>query len=140
MFQSRDQIRQVYLTVWNKMQQRQLLEPVESLIAEVIEIHPEYHALLNAGDDMRQHDFTPEQRQTNPFLHMGMHIALREQAGTDRPAGIKSVYDDLVLRRGRHEAEHAMMECLGQSLWNAQRNNQAPDEAEYLECLRKLSP
>jgi hypothetical protein len=140
MFQSRDEIRQIYLTVWNKMQQRQLLEPVESLIAEVIDIHPEYHALLNAGDDIRQRDFTPEQGQTNPFLHMGMHIALREQAGADRPAGIKSVYDGLIQRRGRHEAEHAMMECLGQSLWSAQRNNQAPDEAEYLECLRKLSP
>ncbi|MDH3388639.1 MAG: DUF1841 family protein [Gammaproteobacteria bacterium] len=139
MVQSRDEVRQVYLTVWNKMRQRLLLEPMESLIAEVIGIHPEYHTLLDTGEDIRQRDFTPEQGQTNPFLHMGMHIALREQASADRPAGIKSVYDGLVADRGRHEAEHAMMECLGQSLWNAQRNKQTPDEAAYLECLKKLS-
>jgi hypothetical protein len=31
-----------------------------------------------------------------------------------------------------------MMECLGQALWNAQRSNQMPDEAIYLDCLQKL--
>jgi hypothetical protein len=67
-----------------------------------------------------------------------MHIALREQAGTDRPPGIKAVYQKLVSGKGQHEAEHAMMECLGQTLWSAQRNNQAPDEAVYLDCLQKL--
>ena len=70
---------------------------------------------------------------------MGMHIALREQAGADRPAGIKSIYQRLLAAQGQHEAEHAMMECLGQVLWNAQRGAQLPDEAEYLDCLRKLS-
>ena len=138
MFQSRDEVRQVYLNVWHKMQQQQLLEPMEALIAEVIEIHPEYHPLLADSDDIKQQEFAPEQGQTNPFLHMGMHIALREQTGADRPAGIRLIYDELIAAKGRHEAEHAMMECLGQALWNAQRNNQAPDEAEYLECLKKL--
>jgi len=138
MFQSRDEVRQVYLGVWNKIQQKLVLEPMEALIADVIEIHPEYHALLAASDDIKQQEFTPEQGQTNPFLHMGMHITLREQAGTDRPAGIRAIHQKLVSKNGAHEAEHAMMECLGQTLWNAQRNNQPPDEAAYLDCLRKL--
>jgi len=138
MFQSRDEVRQVYLGVWHKIQQQLVLEPMEALIADVIEIHPEYHALLAASDDIKQQEFTPEQGQTNPFLHMGMHITLREQAGTDRPAGIRAIHQKLVSKNGAHEAEHAMMECLGQTLWNAQRNNQPPDEAAYLDCLRKL--
>lgn len=138
MFQSRDEVRQVYLGVWHKIQQNLVLEPMEALIADVIEIHPEYHALLATGEDIRQQDFTPEQGQTNPFLHMGMHITLREQAGTDRPPGIRTIHQKLVSRQGVHEAEHAMMECLGQVLWNAQRNHQSPDEAAYLDCLKKL--
>ena len=138
MFQSRDEVRQVYLDVWRKLQQNGLLEPMEAMIAEVIEIHPEYHSLLAQNEDIKQQEFTPEQGQTNPFLHMGMHIALREQAGTDRPPGIQTIYHRLVASRGQHEAEHAMMECLGQSLWNAQRNGIAADETEYLDCLKKM--
>ena len=138
MLQSRDEVRQVYLTVWQKMQQRSLLEPMEALIAEVIELHPEYHGLLENETDIKQQEFTPDQGQTNPFLHMGMHIALREQAGVNRPAGIQDLYQKLVSSKGRHDAEHAMMECLGESLWNAQRNQQPPDEAAYLDCLKKL--
>ena len=138
MFESRDEVRQVYLDVWQKMQQKLLLEPMEALIADVIEIHPEYHSLLEVENEIKHQDFTPEQGQTNPFLHMGMHIALREQAGTDRPPGIEAVYQKLVSSKGQHEAEHAMMECLGQALWNAQRSDQTPDETDYLDCLRNL--
>ncbi len=138
MFQSRDEVRQVYLGVWQKIQRKQLLEPMESLIADIIGIHPEYQALFTANDDIRRQEFSPEQGQTNPFLHMGMHIALREQADTDRPPGIHLIHQKLVNKKGVHEAEHMMMECLGQALWNAQRNHQPPDEAAYLDCLEKL--
>lgn len=138
MLQSREEVRQVYLDVWRKMQQQQLLEPMEALIADVIEAHPEYHALLENSEEVRQQDFTPEQGQTNPFLHMGMHIALREQAGADRPAGIADLYRRLSASRGQHEAEHAMMECLGQNLWQAQRDGELPDESAYLECIKNL--
>ena len=139
MFQSREEIRRIYQQVWRKMQQRSLLEPMESLIAEVIEIHPEYQPLLEENEDLDKLEFTPEQGQTNPFLHMGMHIALREQAGADRPAGIAEIYARLIQARDRHEAEHAMIECLGESLWQAQRDNRPPDESAYLECLRKIA-
>ena len=138
MYQDRDQVRQVYLEVWRKLQQNRVLEPMEALIADVIESHPEYHALLNDDSEIRQREFTPDGGQINPFLHMGMHIALREQAGADRPPGIKPVYQKLIRDRGQHEAEHAMMECLGQVLWSAQRDQREPDEAAYLECLKKL--
>jgi hypothetical protein len=138
MFQSRNEVRQVYLAVWCKMQQQQILEPMEALIAEVIEIHPEYHALLDDSDNATHGDFSPEQGQTNPFLHMGMHIALREQAAGDRPAGVQPLYQKLCASKGLHEAEHAMMECLGEALWSAQRNGEEPDQSNYLGCLKKL--
>lgn len=138
MFQSRDETRRVYLAVWLKIKQQQLLEPMEALIAEVIEIHPEYHALLDDGDKATAADFSPEQGLTNPFLHMGMHIALREQAAGDRPAGVQALYRKLCASKGQHQAEHAMMECLGEALWNAQRSGAEPDQASYLDCLEKL--
>ena len=137
MYQSRDEVRQVYLAVWRKMQARQLLEPMEAIIADVIGLHLEYHSLLEDSEAATQSEFTPEQGQTNPFLHMGMHIALREQAQSDRPPGIKTVYQRLC-SRGQHDAEHAMMECLGQVLWQAQRDSAEPDQGAYLECLKKL--
>jgi hypothetical protein len=139
MLQSRDEVRQVYLTVWRKMQRREVLEPMEALIAAVIEIHPEYYALLEDSETLTQAEFTPEQGQTNPFLHMGMHIALREQAQSNRPAGVQQLYKKLVAAKGQHDAEHAMMDCLGQVLWRAQRDGAEPDQNNYLECLRKIN-
>jgi len=152
MFQSRDEIRKVYLKVWQKMQNQSLLEPMEAIIADVIKLHPEYQQILDKGECAVEKDFSPEDGQTNPFLHMGMHITLREQAGGDRPAGIHDIeqaggdrpagihdiYQNLVQQKSMHEAEHAMMECLGQTLWNAQRHNAMPDENAYLACLRQL--
>jgi len=138
MFQSRDEIRKIYLKVWQKMHNQSLLEPMEAIIADVIKLHPEYQQILDKGESAVEKDFSPEDGQTNPFLHMGMHITLREQAGGDRPAGIHDVYQNLVQQKGMHEAEHAMMECLGQTLWNAQRLNAMPDENAYLACLRQL--
>lgn len=138
MFQNRDEIRQVYLTVWQKMQQGQILQPMESLIADVIQLHPEYHPLLQDSASAQHSEFNPEAGNANPFLHMGMHIALREQTSTDRPAGIERIYQKLCKKKGQHDAEHAMSECLGQALWLAQRNNSMPDEVSYLECLKKL--
>ena len=77
--------------------------------------------------------------QSNPFLHMGMHIAIREQLSTQRPPGIEAAYKQLLERLGDlHAVEHHMMECLGQAMWEAQRQGTPPDESAYLECLRRL--
>jgi hypothetical protein len=138
MFQSRDEVRQVYLTVWKKMQQQSLLEPMEAIIADVIKLHPEYHALLDKDEFAKEQDFTPEDGQTNPFLHMGMHIAIREQANADRPPGIQPAYQKLLKKKAPHDAEHSMIECLGQALWQAQRDNTMPDDNAYLACVKKI--
>ena len=138
--QDRDRIRRQYLEVWDRANRGIALEPLEALIADVIREHPEYHPLLSTGDTAVESEFYPEHGQTNPFLHMGMHITLREQVGTDRPAGIADLTRKLLLRyRDSHEMEHQMMECLGESLWHAQQNNTAADEQAYMACLQKLS-
>jgi len=137
--QDREQLRRFYQTVWHKRQQGQALQGVELIVAQVLAQHPEYHPLVLAPEAIDQ-DFSIETGQTNPFLHMGMHIALAEQLQADRPSGIRALHQRLSAQHGEpHQAEHHMMECLGQALWEAQRNNSAPDEQAYLECIEKLS-
>ncbi len=132
-------MRRVFVEAWRKQQAGEAMEPLEQLIATVVRQHPEYHRLLERPDQTLDRDFLPEAGETNPFLHLGMHISLQEQIGSDRPAGITLLYRQLVLRTGdAHSAEHQIMECLGQMLWEAQRAGRMPDEAAYLECVRAL--
>jgi hypothetical protein len=132
--QNRDQLRQMWADAWRKFMQQQALQPLEQQLVAVLQLHPEYHTLLN----QTQAEYLPEQGQSNPFLHMGMHLALREQINTDRPSGIAACYHQLKNRlANEHEAEHSLMECLAEALWQAQRNQTAPDEAQYLQCLKQ---
>ncbi|MFW5454384.1 DUF1841 family protein [Thioalkalivibrio sulfidiphilus] len=136
---SRDQLRRMYAEAWRKHRAGEVLEPLEKQIAELVAEHPEYQALIEDPDAVLAAEFTPEGGQSNPFLHMGMHLAIREQAGTNRPAGFTAAYQNAVRKLGAHEAEHAIMECLGTALWEAQRFGRAPDEQSYLECVRRLA-
>ncbi len=135
----RNEARNHFFNVWQKMQQRLPLQPMEAIIADVIALHPEYHQYLEDPEASIDEDFKPEQGNTNPFLHMGMHIALKEQQSTDRPAGVVAVYGKLLNKLGNpHDVEHSMMECLGETLWLANRDNKLPDEQYYLRCLQRL--
>ena len=100
--------------------------------------HPEYQPLVEDADNIAR-DWTPEDGKTNPFLHMSLHLAIREQCATDRPRGIATVRERLTRQYGQpHDAEHAMLEVLGQTLWEAQRASRAPDEQAYLQALQRL--
>ena len=137
--QDRNQLRQMFIDAWHKYQTGELMQPLEALIADVISMHPEYHDLLSQGDDTLDKDFLPEAGDSNPFMHMGMHIAIREQLSTDRPVGINTAFKKLLLRlQDPHQVEHQVMECLGRALWESQQNNSTPDEAQYLLCVQKL--
>lgn len=136
---NRDQLRRQYCDAWRKYRDNQPLEPLEKMLADVIALHPEYHALLDDPDQALGREYTPEMGQTNPFLHMGMHIAIREQLATGRPPGIIERHQRLLAATGDpHETEHRMLECLGEILWQAQRNHTLPDEQAYLRCLDRL--
>jgi hypothetical protein len=137
--QSRDELRRRYLDAWRKFSAHEPLEPLEAQLAAVIAEHPEYVRWLESGDAALLADFTPEGGRENPFLHMGLHLAIREQVATDRPAGIARVHEALTRRsESAHAAEHRMIEPLAETLWEAQRSGQAPDELAYLERLRRL--
>ena len=134
----RNELRQMYADAWKKRCDGTPVSPLEAQIADVIEIHPEYHDAVT-GDDLDK-DYTVEGGQSNPFLHMGLHLGIREQVATNRPEGIRAVFDTLAARTGdAHDAEHQMIECLAETLWEAQSQNTAPDEQKYLERLRQLS-
>ena len=137
--QNRDQMRRMYLEAWRKFSEQKPLEPLEAQLAAVIAEHPEYIAWLEAGEQALGAEFTPEGGRENPFLHMGLHLAIREQVSTDRPAGIAEIHRLLAARAGgAHEAEHRMIEPLAEALWEAQRSGRVPDELAYLERLRRL--
>ena len=137
--QDRDQLRLVYCQAWDRHRQGLPLEPLQGQIVAVVERHPEYQRLLEDRDGALGADYPPEGGQTNPFLHMGMHLAIREQVDTDRPPGMRDLYRRLLAEFGdAHALEHRLMECLGEALWQAQRDGCAPDEDRYLARVRAL--
>ncbi|MGB5330985.1 MAG: DUF1841 family protein [Woeseiaceae bacterium] len=136
--QDRNQLRTMYAEAWRKQCERLPMSPLELQIAAIVELHPEYHADVTSNDLDR--DYTPDGGQTNPFLHMGLHLGVREQVATDRPRGIAEIHDLLIAQLGDvHAAEHRMIDCLAETLWEAQSRNLAPDEEKYLDRLRRMT-
>lgn len=136
---SRDQLREMYRSAWRKFRSEQPLSPLEKQIAAVISEHPEYRVIVeSAAADLA--NYSPRSGQLNPWLHMGLHLAIREQVATNRPHGIAEVHARLAKRAGgAHEAEHRMLEVLAEQMWDAQRSGKPPDENVYLERLRGLA-
>ena len=135
---SREQLRSHYVDAWRKARSNVPLIPMEALICAVIDLHPEYQTML--ADEERAQGYQPDAAQAaqNPFLHMGLHLAIREQICIDRPPGIRDLAQRLAARYGEHQWEHSLMQALGETLWDAQRGGTAPDESLYLERARKL--
>jgi Domain of unknown function (DUF1841) len=135
---TREQVRRFFFDAWRKYRDGAPLEGMETVAIEIAMLHPEYHPVLDAPDRHVDQDYTPEGGQTNPFLHMSLHMAVAEQIGIDQPAGIRAEFERIAAARGdRHEALHAVLECLGEVVWRAQRDQAPPDGEAYLECLRR---
>ncbi|MCB1907564.1 MAG: DUF1841 family protein [Rhodocyclaceae bacterium] len=134
---SREQARRFFVESWRKHLDRQVLTPQETIAAQLVEMHPEYHALLGDSDSVHR-DFTPEDGQINPFLHLSLHLAIEEQLSIDQPPGLRAAFEKAAARRGdRHDALHDVLECLGETLWQAQRDGRPPDGTSYVECVRR---
>ena len=133
---SRDQIRRFFCEAWRKHRERTILEGAEATAADLIEQHPEYHALLETPEAAVNQEFTPESGQMNPFLHLSLHLAIADQISIDQPQGIRAAYQTLRNRLEVHDAEHTLLECLGEALWRAQRDGGGIDAVTYLECVR----
>lgn len=132
-------LREVYVRAWRRHLEGRPLEPLEAILVDVIGHHPEYQGLL-VEEGVADRDFHEDTGGTNPFVHLGLHVALREQVAADRPPGIRAVYAGLAARfTDPHDLDHAVMECLSAVLWEAQSRRGTPDEERLLECMRGLA-
>jgi hypothetical protein len=130
---SREQVREMFFGAWRKYRAGAPLAGIEALALDVILAHPEYHDALSQPERTRDRDYVDE---SNPFLHMSLHLALEEQLSIDQPPGIAQRFQALLSRfQDRHAALHEALECLAETVWRAQRDGAAPDAARYLECL-----
>jgi hypothetical protein len=136
---SRDTLREMYRSAWRKFKGQHTLSPLEKQVVAVISEHPEYRVIIeSAAADLA--NYSPRSGQINPWLHMGLHLAIRDQVNTNRPHGIAEIHARLAKSSGdAHEAEHRMLEVLAEQLWESQRSGRPPDENAYLERLRGLA-
>ena len=135
---SRDEARRFLVDAWAKYRAGAPLGGLEQKAAALIALHPEYHGLLEDPERHLQQDFGPEGGEANPFLHLSLHLAVEEQLAIDQPPGLRAHYERLRRARGDdHAALHALLECLGETLWQAQRLAAAPDANVYLDCLAR---
>lgn len=135
---TRDQARQFLFEAWRKRRAGELLTPLEDLTAQLIDKHPEYNELLSTPESNQDKNFAPDGTEVNPFLHIMMHLSIEEQLSIGQPFGIREQFARLTQKyQSEHEAQHAMMDCLGEMIWQAQRNKTEPDPAIYIACLEK---
>ena len=132
---SRSDMRKVFFEAWRKHLEKLPLEPLEMQIIDVLVLHPEYHSMLNNPERYSEKDFD----ETSPFLHLSLHIAIREQINTNRPAGIEAIFQQISKKlHDIHSAEHKMMECLANFLWEVQQTGRLPSAKHYLDNLNGL--
>jgi hypothetical protein len=135
---SQHDVRRFFCETWRKECEGVPLTPMESLAAQWIGEHPEYHADLADVERALAANYAVEDGRTNPFLHLSMHLTISEQCSIDQPRGIKQALELLAARRGSlHDAHHEAMECLGEMVWASQRSGLPPDGLAYLDAVRR---
>jgi hypothetical protein len=135
---SRDEARRFLSDAWAKYRAHEPLTALESLAAGLIALHPEYHATFEHPERHAERDYSPEAGDINPFLHLSLHLAVAEQLAIDQPPGIRAEFERIRSAQGdEHAALHAVLECLGEVIWQAQRQQSPPDAQLYLDCLRR---
>ena len=139
---SRDEVREFFFNAWSHYQTQKPLTDLEKIALSVMHLHPEYHAILSAPEQFKQQEYFPGFGETNPFLHMSLHLSILEQISINQPIGIADIYAQLKLKHQNehdfeHKALHDILECLGESIWQAQRNNTALNAEYYVQLLQQ---
>jgi hypothetical protein len=135
---SRSEARRFLAEAWARYRDAQPLSDLEQVAAGLVAMHPEYQPAFEDPDRHVERDFPPESGDVNPFLHLSLHLAVAEQLAIDQPPGIRAQFERLRAARGdEHAALHAVLECLGEVIWSAQRQHTPPDAALYLACLER---
>lgn len=132
----RRQQRHYFLNAWSKRASPESLSALERQLLDVIELHPEFHHIFN-NDDILDKDYRTDD---NPFLHMSLHLGLMEQLTTNRPRGIRDIYQQLYkCHQDEHHIQHLMMEVMATVIWDAQQSNTLPNEQLYIQKLKSLT-
>lgn len=135
---TKDQVRQFFFDAWAKFKQHAPLTDLEKIALDVMQMHPEYHTILDSPERYMHQQYFPEMGETNPFLHMSLHLSVIEQVTINQPIGISAVYDRLRTKYDdAHTAQHDLLECLAETIWQSQRNNTPLDSAHYLQLLKQ---
>jgi hypothetical protein len=135
---SRDQVRQFFFDAWAKFKLQKPLSDLEAIALQVMQMHPEYHKVLDTPERYLEQAYFPEMGETNPFLHMSLHLSILEQIAINQPPGIAQAYQALQQKHGaQHDAQHDLMDCLAETIWRAQRDGQPPDAEAYLACMQQ---
>lgn len=135
---SQAEVRRFFCQAWAGHQAGRPLQPIETLAAQWVAEHPEWHADLADAEAAVTRDYGSGNEGSNPFLHLSMHLSISEQCSIDQPAGIRQAVELLAARCGDlHEAHHAVMACLGHMLADAQQRGGAPDGEAYIDCVRR---
>jgi Domain of unknown function (DUF1841) len=139
---SRDEVRAFFFDAWAKFKAQKPLTDLEKIALGVMHLHPEYHAILGAPEQFQSQEYFPEFGETNPFLHMSLHLSILEQISINQPIGIAEIYEKLKLKHQdqdnpQHDAQHDILECLAETVWQAQRNNSAIDSQYYVQLLQQ---
>jgi hypothetical protein len=134
---SQHDVRRFFCETFRKVRGNEVLTPLEAIARDWILQHPEYDDALHDVEAALAADYAVERGQSNPFLHLSMHLSIAEQVSIDQPPGIRAAFLTLAQRIGEHEAHHEMMECLGEMIWNSQRSGLPPDGHAYIDCVRR---
>ena len=135
---SRDEVREFFFNAWSQFKAQKPLTDLEKIALGIINMHPEYQAILDAPEQYKSQQYFPELGETNPFLHMSLHLSILEQISINQPTGITDIYQRLKLYQlHEHDAQHTILECLGEAIWQAQRNNTALDANFYVQLLKQ---
>jgi len=128
---SRHQSRQFFFDTWHKYHHQELLSDMEKIALNIILLHPEYHSILDDTERYHDKDYPPEMGNTNPFLHMSMHIAIKEQLSIDQPSGIKERFNRLQKKNKMSTKQctklwSALLKCCGKhNVTNLHRMHQS---------------
>lgn len=135
---SQHDVRRFFCETYRKHRANEILTPLEAIARDWVVQHPEYAAALADAQAALATDYSIESGQSNPFLHLSMHLSIAEQISIDQPPGIRQAFVTLAQRLGsEHDAHHQIMECLGEMMWASQRSGLPPDGAAYIECVKR---
>ena len=135
---SQEDVRRFFCSVYAKSRSAQPMYAIETLAGQWIAEHPQYHADLSDQDAAISRVYPEGSGQTNPFLHLSMHLSISEQCSIDQPRGIRQAVELLAHKRqSLHLAHHEAMDCLGTMLWESQRAGRPPDGQAYIDCVQR---